>query len=330
VWLVKSSTPPPTSVVERLPPGTRVVEAGSLRGALEYARARVVLHTHGLYGIPVRSRRKFFVNLWHGMPVKRLDSRPLIARRQADVFTVTSEVHGEHMSQTWGLEPDRVALTGLPRNDRMMRASSSTLPPVIDELTQGRRLVLWLPTYRQSVAGAIRLDGHEFGNDFEFPGANAETISALARRCGVHFIAKLHPMSPVGRLGEHDGLSIWDESSLKNRGLTLYQLLGHAHVLVTDHSSVWVDYLLLDRPIVFSIADLAEYSLTRGHYFQPLAEHLPGPLVTDLASLEACVLDSLAGSGDWGERRRELRPVHHAHVDARSAVRVADLVRGRL
>jgi CDP-glycerol glycerophosphotransferase (TagB/SpsB family) len=330
-WLcVDAQSTNPSAVTPALPDTTRVVRARSARGVWAYVRARAVVHTHGVYEAPRRSRRKVFVNVWHGMPVKRLDSRPLIAVRQTDVFTATSEVHAEHMTQSWGLARDQIALTGLPRNDRMLRASSSPRPLELEEVTQGSPLVLWLPTYRQSVTGDIRLDGHEFGNDFEFPGADAQTVSALARRCGVHVIAKLHPMSPVGRLGEYDGLSVWDESSLRAHGLTLYELLGHADVLVTDHSSVWVDFLLLDRPVVFSIADLAEYSRTRGHYFQPLAEHLPGPVVTDLPGLEECLLESLAGSPVWSRRRSELRPVHHAHVDDLSAARVAELVGDRL
>jgi CDP-glycerol glycerophosphotransferase (TagB/SpsB family) len=330
-WLcVDAPEPGPRATDSALPDTTRVVRARSARGVWAYVRARAVVHTHGVYEAPRRSRRKVFVNVWHGMPVKRLDIRPLIAARQTDVFTATSEVHGEHVMQSWGLARSQIAVTGLPRNDRMLRASSSPRPRMLEGVTHGKPLVLWMPTYRQSVAGDIRLDGHEFGNDFEFPGADSQTISALARRCDAHVIAKLHPMSPVGRLGEYDGLSVWDEFSLRAHGLTLYELLGHADVLVTDHSSVWVDFLLLDRPIVFSIADLTEYSRTRGHYFQPLAQHLPGPLVTDIPGLEACLRESLAGSPEWSRRRRELRSVHHAHVDALSAARVASLVGERL
>jgi CDP-glycerol glycerophosphotransferase (TagB/SpsB family) len=96
-------------------------------------------------------------------------------------------------------------------------------------------------------------------------------------------------------------------------------------VLVTDHSSVWVDFLLLDRPMVFALADLASYAESRGHYFTPLAEHLPGPIVTDLATLGPALAEALEGD-PWAARRRALRGVHHTHLDDGSAARVAALV----
>ncbi len=103
-WLVKDGEPS-DAVAERLPAGVRVVDANSARGVLAYLRARVVVHTHGVYGIPGRSPQKFFVNLWHGMPTKRLAREPAVAVLQTDLLTVTSSVHGRHIAES--LEPGR-------------------------------------------------------------------------------------------------------------------------------------------------------------------------------------------------------------------------------
>jgi CDP-glycerol glycerophosphotransferase (TagB/SpsB family) len=153
-------------------------------------------------------------------------------------------------------------------------------------------------------------------------------VAALADRLGIHLVVKLHPMSPRRGLGEHGGLSIWDEYALDEHGLTLYELLGHADALVTDHSSVWIDYLLLDRPMVFSIADLDAYAATRGHYFTPLVEHLPGPFATDLGML-GTTLDGLlhdpGAAAHWSAVRARLLPLHHRWVDDGSAERVVAL-----
>lgn len=329
-WLTQAGRVPGAAETPALDARVSVVRSRSLRGALAYARAGAVVHTHGLYQAPPRSPGKVFVNLWHGMPVKRLDPRPPVARRQTDLLTVTSQVHADHMARTWGIDPARVVRTGLPRNDRMLEASGRPLPEALTRITGGRPLVVWLPTYRQSVVGDVRLDGYEFGNDFEFAGANPATVGELAERLGVHIVLKLHPMAPTGGVGDFDHVSVWDEPALAATGLTLYELLGHADVLVTDHSSVWIDYLLLDRPVVFTIADLEEYAGSRGHYFAPLERHLPGPVVTDLAALRDALDATLAGDDPWRARRTELVDVHHAHRDAGSAQRVADLVVSRL
>jgi CDP-glycerol glycerophosphotransferase (TagB/SpsB family) len=311
--------------------GVQVLPARSVRGIAAYLRAKTVIHTHGLYQVPSRSRRKLFVNLWHGMPVKRLTQEPGVAARQTDVLTVTSDLHGRHIADSWQLDPAKVHVTGLPRNDRMVRASTRARPETLAQRVGDRPLVVWLPTYRESVTGEIRRDGTEFGNAFELPGATVDSVAELAGRLGVHLVVKLHPMSPRRSLGEHGDLSVWDERALDEHRVTLYELLGHADVLVTDHSSVWVDYLLLDRPMVFSIADLDAYATTRGHYFAPLEEHLPGPVVSDLGALGATlsqVMHDAETVARWAATRAGLRPVHHRWLDDGSAERVAALCQG--
>lgn len=327
-WLVKDGAPD-EATRRLLPSGLRVVDAGSLRGVFAYLRAHVVVHTHGVYGIPPRATRKVFVNLWHGMPVKRLEEEPAVSSRQTDLLTVTTGMHGRNIAETWNLDPRHLVETGLPRNDRMLRAGRAPRPDALTRLTRGRPVVLWLPTYRRSVLGEIRLDGEDFANPFEFPGADLGSVGALADVLGVHVVVKPHPMAPAPTVTETGSVSVWDQRRLADLGLTLYELLGHADVLVTDHSSVWVDFLLLDRPMVFALADLASYAESRGHYFTPLAEHLPGPIVTDLATLAPALADALEGD-PWAGRRRALRGVHHTHLDDRSAARVAALVQERI
>ena len=50
------------------------------------------------------------------------------------------------------------------------------------------------------------------------------------------------------------------DADLVGAGVTLYGLLGRARGLVTDYSSVWVDYLLTDRPMAFLVADRDAYT----------------------------------------------------------------------
>jgi CDP-glycerol glycerophosphotransferase (TagB/SpsB family) len=128
---------------------------------------------------------------------------------------------------------------------------------------------------------------------------------------------------------EADGVSVWDQGRVAELGLTLYELLANADVLVTDHSSVWVDFLLLDRPMVFALADLTSYAESRGHYFTPLADHLPGPVVTDLGELGPALVEALEHDS-WAARRGALRGEHHTHLDDGSAARVAGLVQERI
>jgi CDP-glycerol glycerophosphotransferase len=92
---------------------------------------------------------------------------------------------------------------------------------------------------------------------------------------------------------------------------------------------VWVDYLLLDRPMVFTLADLDEYAASRGTYFTPLPDHLPGPVAVDLGALATHLTQALDGD-PWAQRRRQLRADHHTRTDAGSAGRLVEGVITRL
>lgn len=41
-------------------------------------------------------------------------------------------------------------------------------------------------------------------------------------------------------------------------------------VLITDYTSAYFDFLLLDKPVVFNFYDFEEYSETRGFSFTPI------------------------------------------------------------
>jgi CDP-glycerol glycerophosphotransferase (TagB/SpsB family) len=151
----------------------------------------------------------------------------------------------------------------------------------------------------------------------------------MAEHLGIHLILKTHPMSPLRAPGTSGRLTIWGDDDLTSAGLTLYELMGHAAVLVSDYSSAWVDYLLIDRPVVFSIADLDAYARSRGHYSAALPEQLPGPIAIDLDQLQSELVCALS-EDPWAGRRRQLRAEHHEHLDAHSARRVTDEIESRL
>lgn len=329
-WLVKAMPPSPT-IQQRLPEGVRLVDAGALRGLWSYLRARVVVHTHGIYGGPPRSSRKIFVNLWHGWGTKRLVDRPLVARRQSDIVTVPSSMHAESVSSTWCIPRARVAVTGLPRNDAMIRASRRRRPDTLSRVIDASKpLVVWLPTYRSSIVGEIRQDGRDFHNDFQLPDVDRASVEQLATAMALEIVVKTHPMARIHSSGDKGGLHVWDNDGLEAVGVTLYEFLGYADILVTDYSSVWVDYLLLDRPIIFTTADLQEYTETRGAVpAAELTKQLPGQTVGDLEGLREA-LSSALDNDPWAPRRRQLIQLHHDHVDGDSARRVASEIREAL
>ena len=66
------------------------------------------------------------------------------------------------------------------------------------------------------------------------------------------------------------------ESDLEMAGIQLYELLGQTDALMTDYSSVAVDYMLCDKPIAFLLEDYEAYRKNRGFVFEDPLQYMPG------------------------------------------------------
>jgi CDP-glycerol glycerophosphotransferase (TagB/SpsB family) len=98
-----------------------------------------------------------------------------------------------------------------------------------------------------------------------------------------------------------------DEPSLFKYGLGLYELLAQADMLVTDVSSVYVDFLVTQRPQILYFPDMQRYEETRGLLLQPLEDFAPGPIVRAFPELLAQLDMWISGEDPWRGRRERLR-----------------------
>ncbi len=300
-WLINS---PPESV-EWLIAGApsrdriRLVPKDSARAFLVYATARYVFFTHGLYGSPQAPRRRTFVNLWHG-------DGPKMSKRFANVrstFVVAgTRLWGAQRPVYFGVSAGGVLVTGNPRIDQFARPASDEQLRLLG-LDPARPFVLWMPTYRRTENRARRLakvrnwsDAAAL-SDSEGVRHLIQEVAASARRLGIGVAVKPHPLDADG-YGATE-LPVIGGADLERAQVTLYQLMSRSHGLITDYSSVWTDYLALDRPIGFYCPDLEQYESGRGLNVTGYRDLVPGPLLESPADFERFLgecLDEPAGS----------------------------------
>lgn len=298
VWL-RDRGPVPDQVRGLERRGLVLVPKASVRGVWAYLRAEAVLFTHGLYGSP--HLRKPVVNLWHGDGPKGItpekDGGALIASRY---FVGSTRLFSRHQAATFGVPVDRVLLTGNPRTDQLWRGID---PDRLAGLGITGRFVVWMPTFRRArPVGAMRTKSGAVAEDRAGLADLARGLAAF----GVQLVVKPHPMD-ADRRG-WPGAVMVDEAGLAAAGVSLYELLGASSGLVTDYSSVWVDYLLTDRPIAFLVPDRDSYD--RKLFPADVLDWAPGEVV-DLADEPfAEFLEDLAADGRLGtERRRTVAAV---------------------
>ena len=300
VWL-RPGGAPPVEVAELARAGLVLVPKASVRGLWAYLRAEAVLFTHGLYGNPRPCARKPVVNLWHGDGPKDIRPGRTVGPLVRSTYLVGSTPLFSHFqADAFGVPRERVLLTGNARTDQLWRVPGADR---LAALGVTGDFVVWMPTFRRPRAiGAVRVRPGSTSAADTGP-EQVEALREALHRRGLQLVVKPHPMDADRR--RHPGVVTLDEADLVRTGVTLYGLLGASRGLVTDYSSVWVDYLLLDRPMAFLTHDRGSYD--RALFPADVLDWVPGELVDADARPFAHFLADLDTGGRLdADRRREV------------------------
>ncbi len=302
---------------------TRRVKKNSVAGVFWFCCARYVFFTHPCF------TRKFpldvvSVNVWHGMPIKKIgmmiQNDPPISSRYA---LATSPFWADIMVRS--IAPHGAVLPiGLPRNDRLFSNRERVMEKL--GLSGGVRLVSWLPTYRKSVRGLPRTDGIESGNVFEMPDIDPDALNGYLASRNAVLLVKPHPMAGFDASRTWSNLLIVDDAWLRGRSLSLYEFLGATDLLISDISSVVIDYLLLDRPVIHAFSDLGEYESSRGFTVEPIHDWFAGSVATNSRELHDALERVFQGNDPEAEKRRNVLELSHTHRDGKATQRLLEIV----
>lgn len=289
--------------------GVRVV--GLLPGLWELLTSKYIFcHGENLAVMP--TKEQISVNYWHGTPLKKINRMlPKLGRYKYDFFTyitAPSELFRPVFAEAFGCDPSRVLINGHPRNDYLFRVSPALLLMGIRR-EDYRKVFLWMPTYRQSRDGLIR---DTEGKNLENAGVpvfhTARELEALDRFLVRHnclLFLKLHPAQDLATLqrGRYGRIRILTNDELDSKGIRLYQILKESDALLTDYSSVFFDYLLLNRPVGFVLEDFNTYQDNRGFVFENPMDFMPGEKIYDKDQFYHFLKMCLEGRDRWEQER---------------------------
>jgi hypothetical protein len=266
---------------------------------------------------PVTARR---INISHNQPTK-FEAYPKEHVVNYDVHFLTGPLHREqyeHMFEMHGLDTSQYRLVdvGYPKSDALHQGRYERKRVLEDlGLDPSLRTVLYAPAW--DPGGSLRSFGEKL-------------IERLLSIDDVNVIVKLHPVSHTPRSSNnfefYTGGVDWKErlsrfeSNARFRHIASYQvdpLLVVADLLVTDFSSVALEFIGLDKPVIY--VDCPEYFEKTlklpGYESDPeyvknnpranAGRHV-GRVVTDIGSLDVAAREELADPGRKSAGRREL------------------------
>lgn len=100
--------------------------------------------------------------------------------------------------------------------------------------------------------------------------------------------------------------------------LELYAYLGISSALITDYSSTYIDYLLVNRPIGFTVGNMDEYTRKRGFIFDSPQDYMPGTMIRTQTQLYEFLKSVAAGTDLYAAQRAEINALFNDYDQSKS------------
>lgn len=292
-------------------------------GVRTYLRSGHVFYCFGKLPI-TPSKDQTVCQMWHGTSFKGFAEnqvRTTNSRRQfyTQVFA-SSDYFRPIVEKKFGCTPDRIRICGHPRTDIMYQDK-----PVYKELQQYRKVVIWLPTFRKSSSVGMS-DGN---GDEIVPVLNASEFAKMDQWLKSHtmkLIIKLHPVQDISGLKASDfqNLELLTNEAFTQHNWNLYAMLRQSDALITDYSSVFYDYLLLNRPIGFTEDDVEQYRDSRGFAVDPELFR-PGMRIRTTDDLYKFLESVSDGHDNYRKERENINNLSNRYQDGHNARRALEL-----
>lgn len=261
----------------------------SVKGIYYALKSSVYIYSSYLSDINFYTSNKTLkVNLWHGVPLKKIEfdinSPPLVFKfkhaSKLYQFTHPSQhttpdlllspshyVTNYSFKSAFKITDNSIIHAMYPRVAKLIQCEP------LSELSVYNKIFLYAPTWR---------DG---GEDFLMEsGINFELIDKVLKKNNSMLLIKLHPSTKLTLEVNLSNVKIVDNQ------IDPIALMKSSHCLITDYSSIYFDYLYLNRPIIFFPFDKDKYLENREMYFS-YEDVAPGDIVTGQEELIQAICD---------------------------------------
>ena len=254
------------------------IETESIQGIRQALSAGVWFTSAGLpaYGTGLHKKR-LIINLWHGVPLKkialldpnlkkaaRIYFKKIFSENYTCILTTSHELI-PLMARSFAVSEDKIKVWGQPRNDGLFQKNDcrKILGQLFPDLPEHTKTVLYAPTFRDY--GQVQL--------FPFKDFDQKQLEAFLEEKNMLLFIRTH-VAEQGSAAPYLGKRIRFLGNEQAEDVT--GILNIFDCLITDYSSIYIDYLLTDKPMIFLPYDRQQYLDGRGMNFD-YDDVTPGP-----------------------------------------------------
>lgn len=276
-----------------------------------------------------RKPEQVYINTWHGIPLKLMgydmpNGNIEVANTERNFlqasYLLSPNAHHTNMyTKSYkldGIFEGKIIETGQARTDTIIHADRDK---VIEKLMAAgvaidkkKKIVMYAPTWKGENFNKAVADADEYVAFYNKVMGSAENIQVLIK-----------PHQAVyNKLRNNPEL----KGCLVAPHFDTNKVLSAVDVLISDYSSIYFDFLVTDRPIMFYIPDLEEYSRTRGVYEE--VSKLPGPATDNIDELCSWLNDVGNAVNPYKQTYAELKSSMCQYDDGQVSKRIVDAIWG--
>lgn len=243
------------------------------------------------------------------------------ANMMFDYYITPSDLASRIISVDFGISYNKFLSLGFSRNDNLFsNPNEIKVKTFIDEKTgyKVNKVIIYTPTYRDYELREQNSRRSVIGYEVD----NLEELSSVLTKNKAVLILKLHPLQneEVMKTSLPKGIVLltptWD--------FGLYDIAAISDIMITDYTSAYFDFLLLDKPVIFNFYDKEYYEKSRGFSYDPIECFCAGDIVTDYEDFVNSISRALQGEDLHWEKREWVNEIMNKHHDNHSSERIAN------
>jgi len=319
--------------VEKFPLHSRESQEMLLKSGLIFIKHSVFRNTF----FPINTIKHKCINLWHGIPLKRIGFASLDLNHILDKLKIE---HQKCISVIASSSIDRMAITsafypliyndiwvtGLPRHDFIMKDENKLPLDMQKEMRQlkldlkDKKLILYAPTFRNNSENGY----------YSYSVEEKEKLYKLLEENNLILGIREH-MADSKHAYSHALIdkNIIDLSSKKYLNIEI--LYRVADILITDYSSCFIDFMLTGKPMLSFAYDLESYSKEERGFFYDINFVFPGKICENFdtlyKNLDKLIKDPLSNKDPLYNFKRD---IFFKYIDDKSSQRVVNRVKDLL
>lgn len=260
----------------------------SLKKYLRCNRAKCIITSNRFVSKKYVGRKQLNIYLDHGSPLKDCKEIYKMENFSCDYYIAQGSFFIEAIMDQYNLSKGQVICLGLPKNDELF-SKINNIERLYNDVLKFDKIIIWVPTFREHM-NKTRIDVNThfpLGIPILYTEQDVRSLNLFLDNKNVLLIIKPHPAQDLSVLKDYNVSNI---RFLYNRDLEVSniqtnELLAQTDAMIGDYSSIYWDYLLLNKPIGITLDDYEQYKAQMGFAFNKPLDVLIGEYIYNTKDL---------------------------------------------